>query len=153
TLHQDGEFTLCRGRAVARPSAFPSSILVSMLTSQQARPDQVRMLERELALRSELASAWAVRPLALAQHRGRPVLILEDQPGEPLPRVLETPAMELGLILRLAASLAAALGEVHQRGIIHKNINPAHVLANTDSGQVWLTGFGIASRLPRERQP
>src|SRR6185503_7931754 len=29
---------------------------------------------------------------------------------------------------------------------------PAHVLVNTTTGQAWLTGFGISSRLPRERQ-
>ena len=60
--------------------------------------------------------------------------------------------MELGLFLRLAIGLAGALGEVHRRGIVHKNVKPAHVLVNPATGQVWLTGFGIASRLPRERQ-
>src|SRR4029079_9199107 len=29
---------------------------------------------------------------------------------------------------------------------------PAHILVNTATGEVWLTGFGIASRLRRERQ-
>ena len=60
--------------------------------------------------------------------------------------------MELGLFLRLAVGLAAALGEVHRRGLIHKDIKPANILVNAATGQVWLTGFGIASRLPRERQ-
>jgi serine/threonine protein kinase len=60
--------------------------------------------------------------------------------------------MDLGLFLRLAVGLARALSEVHRRGIIHKNFKPAHVLVNAATGQVWLTGFGIASRLPRQRQ-
>jgi serine/threonine protein kinase len=33
-----------------------------------------------------------------------------------------------------------------------QTIKPANVLVNELSGQVWLTGFGIASRLTRERQ-
>jgi PAS domain S-box-containing protein len=41
---------------------------------------------------------------------------------------------------------------VHERGLIHKDIKPANILLDAASGGVWLTGFGIASRLPRERQ-
>jgi serine/threonine protein kinase len=47
--------------------------------------------------------------------------------------------------------LATALGQVHRRGLIHKDIKPANVLID-DNGNVWLTGFGIASQLPRECQ-
>jgi serine/threonine protein kinase len=159
-LHQDGEFVLCRGRAMAGPTPYPTSVLVSIPASEH--PNRIRMLERELALRAELDSTWAVRPLALAQYQGRPALILEDQPGEPLGRLLDKPqvsrtlgaadpAMDLGLFLKLAVGLATALGEAHRRGIIHKDVKPAHVLVNATTGQAWLTGFGIASRLPRER--
>ena len=60
--------------------------------------------------------------------------------------------MELRQFLRLAIGLSAALGRVHQHGLIHKDIKPANVLVNAATGQVWLMGFGIASRLQRERQ-
>src|SRR5262249_61908110 len=39
-----------------------------------------------------------------------------------------------------------------RRGTIHKDTKPANALADPATGQCWLTGFGIASRLPRERQ-
>src|SRR5213075_1020810 len=45
-----------------------------------------------------------------------------------------------------------ALRQLHERGLIHKDIKPANVLVNSATGEVWLTGFGIASRLRRERQ-
>ena len=165
-LHQDGEFVLCRASAMASPTPQPTSVLVSMPTSEHPAPDRIRMLEHELASRADLDSTWAVRPLALAQYQGRAALILEDQPGQPLEQLLgkppvshapdarrsAEPALELGLFLKLAVGLATALGELHRRGIIHKNVKPAHVLVNAATGQAWLTGFGIASRLPRERQ-
>src|SRR4029450_13993601 len=88
-LHQGGELLLCRGRAMAGPTPYPTSVLVSIPASEH--PNRIRMLERELALRAELDSTWAVRPLALAQYQGRTALILEDQRGEPVGRLLDKP--------------------------------------------------------------
>src|SRR6202020_1275291 len=42
--------------------------------------------------------------------------------------------------------------KVHQRGLTHKDIKPANILVDVASGGAWLTGFGIASRVPREHQ-
>lgn len=54
--------------------------------------------------------------------------------------------------MRLAISISVALGKLHNCGLIHKDIKPAHILVNCDDGHARLTGFGLASRLPRERQ-
>ena len=60
--------------------------------------------------------------------------------------------MEMGQFLRIAIGLATALGQLHQRELIHKDVKPSNILVDSATGQVWLMGFGIASRLPRERQ-
>ncbi len=88
----------------------------------------------------------------VAMIRASSVLVLDDPGGEPLDRLLERPP-ELTQFLQTAISLAAAVGKLHEQDIVHKDIKPANVLVDQVSGQVWLTGFGVASHLPRERQP
>jgi predicted ATPase/signal transduction histidine kinase/CheY-like chemotaxis protein len=151
TLRADGEFVLYRGRCRNSNNAAPQPMLVVAPLREHTAPQSLRRMEHEYSLRAELEPAWAVRPLALARHQGRPVLVLEDPGGDPLDQLIGTP-MELRQFLRLAIGLSTALGRLHQHGLIHKDIRPANALVNAATGQVWLTGFGIASRLPRERQ-
>jgi len=79
------------------------------------------------------------------------MLVVEYTGGEPLDRLIREP-MEIGRFLRFAVALSAALRQVHGRGLIHKDLKSGNILVEPKTGQVWLTGFGIASRLPRERQ-
>ena len=127
------------------------SVLAVLHAADRPPPQALERLAHEYELRDELDAAWAVRPLELVREGGRTMLVLEDPGGEPLERLLGAP-MEVGRFLRLAIGIAAALGKVHQRGLIHKDIKPANILVNAATGEVRLTGFGIASRLPRERQ-
>jgi len=60
--------------------------------------------------------------------------------------------MEMRQFLRIATGLATANSQLHMHGLIHKDLKPSNVLVNPATGKVWLMGFGIASRLPRERQ-
>jgi serine/threonine protein kinase len=54
--------------------------------------------------------------------------------------------------LPLAVGIATALSGVHKTQLIHKDVKPANLLVNSTTREVRLMGFGIASRLPRERQ-
>jgi serine/threonine protein kinase len=149
-LHQDGEFILYRGRRQTKVETSPSSILALSPVMERPVPATIKKMEHEFSLKDELDPAWAIRPIALIQQQSRTTLLFEDPDGEPLDRLLRQP-MELKEFLHCAIELAAALGQVHRRDLIHKDIKPSNVLANAALDQAWLMGFGIASRLPRER--
>jgi PAS domain S-box-containing protein len=150
-LRKDDEFILYRGRSRNPKDAGAPSILSLAPVSIRPAPETVKKIEHEYSFRSELDAAWAIRPLALSRHNERTVLVLEDPGGEPLNRLIHGP-MEIGQFLRIATGLATASGQLHKWGLIHKDLKPHNVLVDPTIGKVWLMGFGIASRLPRERQ-
>ena len=147
TLWNDGEFRLSRGAKAG--ASCPVLVLTSAV--DQPAPSSSARLEHAYELRSELDPSWAARPLELIDDHGRLALLLEDHGGEALARLVGKP-WELDLFLRVAIGITAALGRLHQRGLVHRDIKPANVFVNTSTGEAWLSGFGLASRLPRERQ-
>src|ERR1700726_1439196 len=148
-LWEDGERVFCRAESHA--DGYRAAVLVVLPAAEHPTPATLARLACEYGLKDELDGAWAVRPLELVRERGRIMLVLEDTRSEPLDRLLGAP-MEVSSFLRLAIAVAAALTQVHRRGLVHKDIKPANILVNRTTGEVKLTGFGIASRLPRERQ-
>ena len=74
TLREDEEFVLERGQGERDLSA----ILVVTPVSEHPVPGILKRLEHEYALRAELDSDWAARPLTLVRRESRPMLILED---------------------------------------------------------------------------
>ncbi|MEA3206523.1 MAG: hypothetical protein QOG92_2235, partial [Verrucomicrobiota bacterium] len=168
-LRKDGEFILYRGRS----KRDASRVLVLSPVAEYPAPERLKRLEHEYALREELDPAWAARPTAIARYWDRPVLVLEDPGGVPLDELLAAcnasaladagsqslersqalaSCRDIAFSMRLAISLSIAIGHLHQRGLIHKDIKPANVLVNPATGRCWLMGFGIASRLRRECQ-
>src|SRR6516165_351294 len=149
-LWEDGERVFSRGWRLDDNGNRLAVLLVAPAGDHPSR-SRLDRLTHEYELKDELDRAWAARPLALMRDAGRTVLVLDDLDGEPLDRLLGGP-MEVERFLRLAIAVTSALGKLHQRGLVHKDIKPANILLNEATGEVRLTGFGIASRFARERQ-
>src|SRR6266436_1771197 len=147
-LWKDDERVFCRRHA---NNGNRSTVLAVLPAEEHPTPAALNRLAHEYGLKDELDGAWAVRPLGLISEDGRTMLLLEDLGGEPLERLLGAP-MEVGCFLHLAIAIAKTVTQVHRSGLIHKDIKPANILLDAATGGARLTGFGIASRLARERQ-
>src|SRR5262245_28437414 len=100
-------------------------VLVKVL-SRQPRPRDIAALRHDYELARDLVMPAVVRPLAMWVHDGVPALVLEDTGAVPLETLLGEP-MDPGRFLRLAVGLARALAEVHQRNVVHKDIQPENI--------------------------
>ena len=129
----DGLFVLIKGAASSDQSA-------QELAEIRHEHEITRDLEIDGVLRSE----------EVVQYENGSVLILENTEGLPLRKLMDTARLDLLDSLKVAVSLAGILEEVHREGILHKMINPFNIFVDLVSGTVKLSGFGLATRLPRE---
>jgi PAS domain S-box-containing protein len=149
-LWENGDLVYCRAKR-DDTDGIPREFFAVLCLAKHPPPGAINRLSHEYGLKDSLDPAWAARPVDLIGEGGGTILLLQYQDGVPLEELMGRP-MEIGTFLRLATVLATALGGLHDHGLIHKDIKPLNVLVSADGGKVWLTGFGIASRLPRERQ-
>ncbi|MFL9992728.1 protein kinase [Paraburkholderia sediminicola] len=129
TLCDDGEFVLSR---INRRDDAQTWLTVTLAALQPAANSQAR-LEHAYELRSQLDGRFVTRPHALIEHRGSAALVLEDPGGVSL-SALPNSSLPLDRFLEVAKSLAAALGALHGRGLVHRDIRPANILVNAATG-------------------
>ncbi len=80
-------------------------------------------------------------------------IAFEDIGGTSLDLLKEERAFTSREIVAVFLRIAECLGEIHASNIIHKDINPGHIVFNPETGQLNIIGFGAATSLPRETIP
>ena len=125
-------------------------VVLRVLDGNDPVAASIDRLKHELDLRPVLRELPAVEPLALSTLNGAPALELEDFVGEPLDRLVTAP-LSVGDFLSLPIAVAAAVGDIHSRGLIHKDLNPGSILFDPKTRRVKLANFGFATRVAREQ--
>ncbi|MGW6889239.1 protein kinase domain-containing protein [Streptomyces chartreusis] len=117
-------------------------------------PEDTRT-RRERTLREARATARidhpnVVRVYDVVDEGERLWIVMELVAGRSLERIMaEEGPLAPGETARIGMGLVAALRQVHDRGVLHRDIKPGNVLVETDvrrgRGRVVLTDFGIAA--------
>ena len=78
------------------------------------------------------------------EYRGEPFIVMEYLEGPPLAKVLNNLApLPLERAVDIALQISDALDYAHQRGVIHRDVNPSNIIL-LENGQVKVTDFGLA---------
>jgi serine/threonine protein kinase len=136
---------------LARPVAL-KTILHS--GSSRLPHDKFALLREEARLLASVEHRNVVQVFAWREAPGRDAdgplcyLVLKYVPGGSLAdRVREEGPLSWELAARYIADVADGLGEVHARGLVHRDVKPANILWDSKDDEAVLTDFGIAVRL------
>lgn len=138
-LAQEGnsEWFLCR-----HPSSGEKCVLTTA-ASEAAQFQVSQLLKNEYLLRDNLSTQWALKPSAHTLYHGRYALIYPDFAYQTLADMMREQRPSLESFLHSAAMLAGTLGMMHQQGLIHGDIKPAHFFVSGEGG-FRLGGFGLS---------
>src|SRR5262249_30440864 len=126
-------------------------VILKTLRHEYPSPKDTMRLRREFEITRELGIPGVVASLDLVPHHGSFVLVNEDFGGRSLASLLRKVKLNLDGFFHVALQLTETLGDLHQRRIIHKDVNPTNIIVNPATLEAKLTDFGIASLLRKER--
>lgn len=130
----------------AHDSKLERDVAVKLLRSFVAHePEQRRRFEREARTLARLASDHIVRVYDYVDTGEQAFLVMEYVEGGNL---AQTTFARLPLSVREAAAFTApvahALAYAHAKGVVHRDLTPANVLIERETGRVVTTDFGLA---------
>jgi PAS domain S-box-containing protein len=144
--YQDTKNTLYRGLR----ETDETPVFIKTPSSKYPSSGDLGRLSHEFEITKDLNLRGILRPYTLQKIGGTLALILEDVGGRPLKSINASKRLSLREFLDIAIPLVETLGELHQKNVTHKNINPKNIIINRKTADVRLTGFSIATILPQE---
>ena len=128
-----------------------TAVVIKQLHRNHCSRERLSRLQHEFDMLSRLDIIGIVTPLELIQMDAGPATILTDSGSVSLRQLLAEQQLNWSQWLSVAIRISTLLGRLHEAGVIHKQVNPDHLLLNPDTGLVELIGFSLSTGLSREQ--
>ena len=135
-------------RALRSSDSCP--VILKVLNTQYPTPRELARYRQEYEIIGALDAPGVIEAYSLEKHKNTTFLVLEDFGAASLSTSFEKQRPAIERFLDIAIQASAALGHIHQRGIIHKDINPSNIVWSSRSNQLKIIDFGVATRLSTE---
>ncbi|NEP59062.1 MAG: serine/threonine-protein kinase PknK, partial [Symploca sp. SIO2G7] len=131
-------------------------VILKFLKQDYPTPSQLSQYQQEYEITHSLNFDGVIKAYSLEKYQHTLVIVFEDFGGESL-RVLLHKRLKAGKgvlslkkFLNIAIQIADSLGNIHAANIIHKDLNPANIIVNSETEQLKVIDFGMATMLSQE---
>src|SRR5919202_64778 len=132
------------------------TVILKVLKEDYPTPQELTRYKQEYEITRNLNTEGVVKAYGIEPYQRTLVIILEDIGASSLKQLMNgrmgagTGALPLREFLSIAIKTAEILGNIHSNNVIHKDINPANIVFNPETGQLKIIDFGISTVFTRE---
>jgi len=129
---------------IGRPVAIKTMALSREFEGTELAAARARFF-REAEVAGRLKHPDIVTIFDASEEQGLAFIAMEYVKGHDLLRhTLPGTLLPVAEVLRTLARVAQALAHAHTQGVVHRDVKPANVMIDAESGTVKVTDFGIA---------
>lgn len=127
-------------------------VIIKTCVSEFPAAREISRIRWEFETARSLDMPGVVKHYELLSFQGNYAIISEDFGGIGLDSVIAGGGFGLEDWLKIFVSLAGTLGEIHRRGVIHKDIKPHNIIIKPGRNIPKITDFRLSTRLSGETQ-
>ncbi|HGG58065.1 MAG TPA: hypothetical protein ENK31_09750, partial [Nannocystis exedens] len=143
TLHEGSNAVVLRGERVADDRR----VILKRLAEDYPSAERLASFRQEYQINRRVSDDVSL--CSLERQGEHWLMVLDDAGGTSLDRIGLRGTLSLLEYLRLAVKITASVVKVHKNLIIHRDINPANITLNRDTGAIHLIDFSASTLLPR----
>jgi len=139
----------------ARHAMMKRPVAIKLLPAEAAGQDAITRFEREVQFTSQLCHPNTVVIHDYGRtHEGVFYYVMELIEGATLEQVsIASGPMPSGRVVHILEMVAGALGEAHERGLVHRDVKPANILLGPRGGEpdvAKVLDFGLVRAIQTE---
>lgn len=125
-------------------------VILKLLKQSYVTPPKLTRYKQEFTILSSLDAEGVIKAYSFKCYQRTAIIILEDFAASSLKKWLGEKRFSLEEFLNLALLIVSSLESIHDHNIIHKDINPSNIVFNSNTGELKIIDFGIATALSQE---
>ncbi len=127
------------------------SVVIKILNREYPAQKEIADFRREYEVTRSLANLkFSIGVYDLLEYGNSLALVLEDFGAQSLKDLIASKPLILEFFLHISIKICQALQELHENGIIHKDVNPSNIVYNPETDQLKIIDFGISTILGKE---
>ena len=126
------------------------NVIGKTLSGEYPSPDFLLRFKSEYELLTRINISGVIKVFEMEKLNDRPIFFMEDFVGLSLKDYIKNEKVYLEEFIDITIKVIKILKQIHEKNIIHKDINPANILFNPETRQIKIIDFGIATELLKE---